>query len=48
MVEIEFTSDFADRKKGDKWKCDPMLASYLIRVDKVAKLTTVKKVTEKG
>lgn len=36
-VKIEFTEDFANRKKGETWKCDGMLASQLVRVDKVAK-----------
>jgi len=37
-VEIIFTSDFADKKKGDKMKCNGMLASQLINGDKVAEL----------
>lgn len=36
-VKIEFTKDFANRKKGETWSCDGMLASQLVRVDKVAK-----------
>ncbi len=35
-VEIIFTSDFADKKKGDKMICNGMLASQLINNDKVA------------
>ena len=37
--EIIFTSDFATKKKGDKEKCDSMLASQLVNNDKVAKYT---------
>lgn len=37
MREIEFLKDFATKKKGDTWKCDGLLASQLVRVDKVAK-----------
>ena len=37
MIEIEFTQDFATKKKGDTWKCDSMLANQLVRVEKVAK-----------
>lgn len=49
MREVEFTEDFATKKKGDKWLCDSLLASHLVHVDKVAKYTTkVKEVkTEK-
>lgn len=49
MREVEFTEDFATKKKGDKWTCDSLLASHLVHVDKVAKYTTkVKEVkTEK-
>lgn len=42
MVEIEFTKDFATKKKGDVFKCDSQLASQLINIDKVAKKVTVK------
>lgn len=28
---IEFTEDFSNKKKGDKFSCDGMLASSLIR-----------------
>ncbi len=45
MREIEFTKDFATKKKGDKWKCDGQLASQLVHNDKVAKY--VKKVVKK-
>lgn len=34
---IEFTKDFATKKKGDKWTCGSPLASLLVRRDKVAK-----------
>lgn len=38
MAKIEFTKDFADRKKGGKWdNCPAMLASRLVNIDKVAK-----------
>lgn len=37
-VKIIFTSDFADKKKGDLFECNGMLASQLISHDKVAKL----------
>jgi hypothetical protein len=48
MIEIEFTSDFATKKKGDKWECDSLLASHLVHVDKVAKYTKeVKEVKQK-
>lgn len=42
MKEVEFTEDFATKKKGDKWLCDSLLASHLVHVDKVAKYTTEK------
>jgi len=37
MVKVEFTEDFAGKKKGDVWECDSLLASQLVRIDKVAK-----------
>jgi hypothetical protein len=40
MVKVEFTSDFATKKKGDVWECDSLLASQLVQVEKVAKYTT--------
>lgn len=43
MKEIEFTKDFATKKKGDTWKCDSMLANQLVRIEKVAKYKTKKK-----
>ena len=44
MKEIEFTEDFATKKKGDKLLCDSQLASQLVTTDKVAKyLDKVKK-----
>jgi hypothetical protein len=39
MREVKFTKDFADKKKGDVFKCDGQLASHLVRVDKVAEFT---------
>ena len=41
MREIEFTADFASKKKGDLWKCDSLLASTLVNEDKVAKYTDI-------
>lgn len=43
MREIEFTKDFATRKKGDTWKCDGLLASQLVHRDKVAKYVEAEK-----
>lgn len=40
MVKIEFTEDFATKKKGESWECDSQLANQLVRVDKVAKYYT--------
>jgi len=37
-VKIEFTKDFATHKKGDTLEIDGMIASQLIRGDKVAKV----------
>lgn len=37
MKKVEFTKDFANKKKGDILSCDGMLASQLVRVSKVAK-----------
>lgn len=37
MIKIVFIKDFATKKAGEIWKCDGMLASQLISVDKVAK-----------
>jgi len=37
MVKIEFTKDFATKKKGEKLKCDSMLANRLVHKEKVAK-----------
>jgi hypothetical protein len=36
MIAIQFISDFATKKAGEKWKCDSMLANQLVRVQKVA------------
>jgi len=47
MVEVEFTTDFADKKKGDRFKCDSMLASQLVGVDKVAKVFVAEEVKAK-
>ena len=43
---IEFTKDFGTRKNGFVWECDPLLASKLVRKDKVAKY--VKKAPHKS
>lgn len=40
MKTVVFTVDFATKKKGDLLKCDSMLASHLVNVDKVAKYYT--------
>jgi hypothetical protein len=37
MREVEFTSDFATKVKGEKLKCDNLLASQLVNEDEVAK-----------
>ncbi len=37
MKKIQFTKDFATRKKGFIWECDSMLAAQLVNIDKVAK-----------
>lgn len=37
MVEVEFTKKFGIKKKGDTGFYDGMLASQLVRIDKVAK-----------
>ncbi len=37
-VKIEFTKDFANKKKGAVLECNSQLASQLIRKSKVAKL----------
>lgn len=37
MKKVEFTKDFANKKKGEFLSCDGMLASQLVRIDKVAK-----------
>lgn len=39
MTAIEFTEDFATKKKGEVWSCDSMLACSLIKKG-VAKKTT--------
>ena len=36
MVKVQFTKDFASKKKGDFFECDSQLASHLVNVDKVA------------
>lgn len=36
MKVVVFTKDFADKKAGDTFKCDGMLANYLVHTDKVA------------
>lgn len=46
MKEIIFLSDFATKKKGEKWLCDSMLANQLVRIEKVAEYAD-KKVDKK-
>ena len=49
MKKIQFTKDFAIKKKGDVWECDSMLAHNLIHKDKVAKIYKEKeKVSKKA
>jgi hypothetical protein len=43
MIKVEFTKDFATKKKGDVEEYSNSLASTLIRVDKVAKAVKPKK-----
>ena len=45
MITVEFTVEFAGKKKGDLFECDSMLASQLVNIDKVAKYYVAK--TEK-
>ena len=47
MRKIEFTKDFATKKKGDKITCDGQLAAQLVRDEKVAKFIGPKKTTTK-
>lgn len=42
MKEVEFTKDFATKKKGETLTVHPLLASRLINVRKVAKYVTKK------
>jgi hypothetical protein len=42
MVQVEFTKKFGIKKKGDTGFYDGMLASQLVRIDKVAKLVKQK------
>lgn len=42
MRLVEFTSDFANKKVGDHFKCDGILANTLVTFDKVAKYIDVK------
>ena len=46
MKLVEFTKDFATKKKGDKMKIDGMIAADLLR-QKVAKVIQEKEVTNK-
>jgi hypothetical protein len=47
MREVKFISDFASKKKGDVWRCDSMLASQLVNIEKVAEYNDLKKNTAK-
>jgi len=46
MVTVVFTTDFANKKKGEVFECNSLLASQLINGDKVAEYF-VEKVIEK-
>ena len=39
MVQVEFTKEFATKKKGDIMECESQLASKLVKKRKVAKYT---------
>jgi hypothetical protein len=41
--EVTFLKDFATKSKGDTLKCDSMLASQLVNVDKVAEYSELLK-----
>ena len=43
MGKVELTKNFANKNKGDILSLDGMLASYLVRVSKVAKYYKEKK-----
>lgn len=45
--EIVFTKDYADKKEGDNYTCDSMIASRLVNNLKVAKYKTVAKTKKK-
>jgi hypothetical protein len=34
---VEFTTDFANKKTGEQFRCDGMLANQLVEGDKVAR-----------
>ena len=42
MKEVIFTENFATKNKGEKFKCNSMLASRLVHIEKVAKYATDK------
>jgi hypothetical protein len=48
MKTIYFVKDFATKKKGEKWECDNMLASQLVRLRKVASYNPPKKSKSKA
>jgi hypothetical protein len=43
MRVVEFIKDFADKKAGDLFTCDGILASWLVNEDKVAKYPETEK-----
>lgn len=47
MKKVEFIKDFANKKKGDTFECDSMLANQLVNSDKVAIYFIVKKEVKK-
>lgn len=47
MREVEFTKDFATKKKGEREFYDSTLASHLVNIDKVAKYPKPKKEAKK-
>lgn len=48
MVKIEFTKDYATRKKGDVWECQGTLATKLIKEGVAKKFDGKKKPANKN
>lgn len=46
MRKIKFIEDFANKVKGDEFECDGMLASTLVRDDKVAEFIDIETESE--